>query len=131
MKRTKGARPFYEQRWFQGTAAVLGMVAVVFSLIGPPNLWDAIANLFSDELPPSDTRYVVDASPAMGAPFGSGEGDTKLSAAAETIAAAVARSLEDGGASGRVRQRARRVERHHPAAAGQRRGDRPGDRRAR
>jgi hypothetical protein len=96
MTRTKGARPFYEQRWFQGTAAVLGLVAVVFSLIGPPNLWDAIANLFSDELPPSDTQYVVDASAAMGAPFGSGEGETKLSAAAETIAAAVV-SLESEG----------------------------------
>jgi hypothetical protein len=82
------ARPFYEEPWFKGTAAVLGVVAVVFTLVGPPKLWDVISDAFSSELPPDNTQYILDASAAMGVPFGD-EG-TKLTAAARTIARAVA-----------------------------------------
>jgi hypothetical protein len=83
----EGPRPFYEERWFQGTAAVLGLVTAVFALVGPPKLWDVIRDALASELPPDNTQYILDASAAMEAEFGADE--TKLLAAARTIADAV------------------------------------------
>jgi hypothetical protein len=80
---------FYERRWFKGTVAVLGLIGAVVALIGPPKLWDVISDLFRNDLPPSDTEYILDASAAMGEPFGTVEGATKLSAAAEAIAQSI------------------------------------------
>jgi hypothetical protein len=89
MSEAEDARPFYEEQWFRGAAAVLGVAGVVFGLVGPPKLWDVIADLFSDDLPPSNTEIVLDASAGMGVPFGGGEGETKLSAAARAVASYV------------------------------------------
>jgi hypothetical protein len=90
MSKAEQAQPFYDRRWFRGTAAVLGIAGVVFGLIGPPKLWDVVADLFSDELPPSNTEIVLDASAEMGVPFGSVEGETKLTAAARAAESYVA-----------------------------------------
>lgn len=87
---------FYERRWFKGTVAVVGLIGAVVALIGPPKLWDVVSDLFRNDLPPSDTEYVLDASAAMGAPFGTADGVTKLSAASMTIAQSVV-PLENEG----------------------------------
>jgi hypothetical protein len=80
----EGPRPFYEERWFQGAAAVLTLATLVLGIVGGPKLWDVIGDTLSSELPQDNTQYVLDASAAMGVEFGADE--TKLSAAARTIA---------------------------------------------
>jgi hypothetical protein len=77
-----GRPPFWERRRFQGAAALVGLVGAVWALVGAPKPWDVVADLFSSELPSSNTQIVLDASAAMSAPFGDG---TKLDAAAEAI----------------------------------------------
>ncbi len=86
--------PFYEQRWFKGTAAVIAVVAALTALIGIPNLWDvASKELAADELALVNTEIVLDASAAMAEPFGKG---TKLDAAVRAIETYVAPLTNDG-----------------------------------
>jgi hypothetical protein len=76
-------RPFYQRPWFVGLGAAAGLVATVAALIGPPKLWDVVADLVSPGLPASNTEIVLDASASMGAPFGAA--GTKLEAAADAV----------------------------------------------
>lgn len=92
MAESKDGRPFYERRWFQGTVAVVGLVGAVGALTGGP-LWDSIADLFSEDLPSSNTEIVLDASAGMTAPF---DGETKLAAAANAIGAYVIPRQSEG-----------------------------------
>lgn len=89
MEDAEASRPFYERRWFKGTAAVVGLLGATFALIGPPKLWDVVHDLVWPDLPPSNTEYVLDASAGMGDAFGAEEESTKLSAAARTIGRSV------------------------------------------
>jgi hypothetical protein len=76
-------RPFYQRPWFLGLGAAAGLVATLAALIGPPKLWDVVADLISPGLPSSNTEIVFDASASMGAPFGAD--GTKLGAAADAV----------------------------------------------
>jgi hypothetical protein len=60
---------FYERSWFKGTAAVVALAVSLAALVGPPRLWDVIADIVSPELPGSNTEIVIDASAAMGEEF--------------------------------------------------------------
>src|SRR5215218_4793971 len=78
--------PFYERRRFQGAVAVLGLVGTLVALVGPPNLWDVIGDLFSSELPRDNTEIVLDTSAPMGERFGAaGANLTKLDAATDAV----------------------------------------------
>lgn len=89
-----GGTPFYERRWFLGLAAVVGLVGAVAALVGPPKLWDVVADRFSSELPAYNTEIVLDASAGMGMPFGASR--TKLDAAADAVAEFVAPFKNEG-----------------------------------
>jgi Ca-activated chloride channel homolog len=90
----EGRAAFYERRWFQGAVAVVGLVGAVAALIGPPKLWDVIADLFSSEPPTSYTEIVLDSSTGMSAPFE--EGATKLDAAVSAVETFVAPFENEG-----------------------------------
>jgi tetratricopeptide (TPR) repeat protein len=76
-------RPFYEHRRWLAGMAVLTAVTAVWALIGAPTPWKIFDDIFSSELPGSNTEIVLDASAAMGDPFGSS--GTKLDAAADAV----------------------------------------------
>jgi hypothetical protein len=77
--------PFYERRTFQGTAAVVALVAAIFALLGAPKPWTVISDVFAGgAVAVSNTEVVLDTSSAMGDPFGSGD-ETKLEAAVRAI----------------------------------------------
>lgn len=82
-----GVSPFYERRVFQGTAAVVGLLAGIWGLLGPPPPWRLIGDLFEAEIARSNTEIVLDTSAAMAKRFANGE--TKLAAAV--------RALQSGG----------------------------------
>jgi hypothetical protein len=83
---------FYEKPWFRATAAVVGMVATLATLVGI--FWGPISDLFSSELPASNTEIVLDASEEMADEFD--EGDSKLEAAAAGIGEFVAPRANEG-----------------------------------
>jgi hypothetical protein len=94
MGEPEGGRPFYEHRRFQGTVAVVGLLGAVWALVGAPKPWDAIGDLFSSELPSSNTEIVLDASGVMADSFaGSG---TKLDAAVGAVGQHVAPFRNEG-----------------------------------
>jgi hypothetical protein len=74
---------FYEHRWFQGTVAVVGLATAIWALVGAPKPWQVASDLSATELSLSNTEIILDASTAMGKPFGD---ETKLSAAQDAIA---------------------------------------------
>jgi hypothetical protein len=74
--------PFYEQRWFQGAVALIGLATTIWALVGAPKPWQVAADLSATKLPLSDTELVLDASSAMGESFGH---RSKLDAAADAI----------------------------------------------
>lgn len=82
-----GGIPFYERRGFQGTVAVVGLLAAIWGLLGAPPPWKMVHDLFKTELARSNTEIVLDTSAAMSKRFASGE--TKLAAAVH--------ALESGG----------------------------------
>jgi hypothetical protein len=55
--------PFYESRWFKGSAAVVALAVSVAALVGP--LGGLIGDLFSSEHPRINTEIVMDSSAAM------------------------------------------------------------------
>jgi hypothetical protein len=55
--------PFYERRWFQGTAAVVALLGALIALIGP--LRGAVSDLFSSSTPHFETEVVFDRGSAM------------------------------------------------------------------
>jgi hypothetical protein len=75
--------PFYEQRWFQGAVALVGLLTAVWALIGAPKPWNVGESLVATKLPLSNTEIVLDTSTAMAKPFGK---ETKLEAATDAIA---------------------------------------------
>jgi hypothetical protein len=79
--------PFYQQRWFQGTGAVVALLTAIWALVGAPKPWNAIGDLFSSELPRVNAEIVFDASDRMHAPFGFGgrKHVSKLDAAADAV----------------------------------------------
>lgn len=88
--------PFYESRWFKGTAAVVGLLAAIWAFFAIPKPGDALRDLTAEaKLPLSNTAIVLDRSAAMEKSFGDG---TKLEAAREAIAKYAA-STVDGGLS--------------------------------
>jgi hypothetical protein len=84
---------FYEERWFQGTVAVVGLVSAIWALGGLPRPWDMISDLFAAEAAAlSHTEIVLDTSAAMNEQF---EGDeTKFDAAVRAIGQAGGRDDE-------------------------------------
>jgi hypothetical protein len=85
--------PFYEERWFQGTVAVVGLVSAIWALGGLPRPWGIIGDLFAEEATAlSHTEIVLDTSAAMDGQF---EGDeTKFDAALRAIGQAGGRDDE-------------------------------------
>jgi hypothetical protein len=83
--------PFYEQRWFQGTAAVVALLGAVWAVSA--KLWDAGTELTATEVARANTQIILDASAGMGEPFGEG---TKLDAAVEAIRKYVVPLEEEG-----------------------------------
>jgi|SRR5215207_777832 len=79
--------PFYQQRWFQGTGAVVALLTAIWALVGAPKPWKAVGDLFSSDLPRINAEIVFDASDRMNAPFGFGGGRhvSKLEAAADAV----------------------------------------------
>jgi len=75
--------PFYEQRWFQGAVALVGLLTAVWALVGAPKPWSVAQDLRATKVPLSNTEIVLDTSAAMTKPFGKG---TKLDAAKDAIA---------------------------------------------
>lgn len=94
-EKEKDQGPFYEQRWFQGTVAVVGLLGAVWAFSGAPKPWDAATDLTTTELARADTQIILDASAGMAAPFGEG---TKFDAAVAAIKR-YARPLEHEGLS--------------------------------
>jgi hypothetical protein len=92
---TKEAPPFYERRSFQGTVAVVGLLAAVWGLLGAPPPWKIVQELSEADLARSNTEIVLDTSTAMGDSFTDGE--TKLGAAIHAIRAGGARNDEGLG----------------------------------
>jgi tetratricopeptide (TPR) repeat protein len=85
--------PVWERRLWQGTLAAAGLIAAIWAALGIPSPYTLLEDLFSSELPSSNTEIVLDASAGMGDPFG-GDG-TKLDAAIEAVASyAVPRANE-------------------------------------
>lgn len=74
--------PFYEQRWFQGSAAVVGLLGAIWAFSGAPKPWDAATDLTATEVAFANTQIILDASEGMTEPFGEG---TKLDAAMKAI----------------------------------------------
>lgn len=83
--------PFYERRTFQGTAAVVALVAAILALVGP--LKGIVDDLFPATEPVSWVEVVLDTSSAMGKGF---DGETRLQAATEAIEKAV-KELDKSG----------------------------------
>ena len=75
--------PFYESRPFQGAVAVVALLGAVWALVGAPAPWKIFDEIFSSDLPSSNTEIVLDASAAMGDPFGAS--GTKLDIAAGAV----------------------------------------------
>ncbi len=75
--------PFYEQRWFQGAVALVGLLTAIWALVGAPKPWSVGKELVTTKLPLSNTEIVLDTSTAMAKPFGK---ETKLEAATDAIA---------------------------------------------
>jgi hypothetical protein len=84
MAEKKGGTPFYEDHWFQGTVAVIGLISAVWALGGIPSPWSIVGDVFKAEaVAASNTEIVLDTSAAMDEPF---EGDeTKFDAALGAI----------------------------------------------
>jgi hypothetical protein len=92
MSDDKKSTPFYERRLFQGTAAVVALVAAVLALEG--RLGGIIGDLFPPPPPPvSWVEVVLDTSSAMQREF---EGESQLEAAGGAIAKAV-KELDNEG----------------------------------
>ncbi len=85
--------PFYEQRWFQGTVAVVGLLGAIWAFSGAPKPWDAATRLTAVKVAHANTQIILDASAGMAAPFGKG---TKLDAATEAIRKYVVPLEEEG-----------------------------------
>lgn len=85
--------PFYEQRWFQGTVAVVGLAGAIWAFSGAPKPWDVAADLSATEVARANTQIILDASAGMADPFGEG---TKLDAAAQAIREYVVPLDEEG-----------------------------------
>ncbi len=85
--------PFYERRWFQGTVAVVGLVAAIWAFSGAPKPWDVAADISATEVARSNTEIILDASAGMSESFGAG---TKLDAAAKAIREYVVPLNEEG-----------------------------------
>jgi hypothetical protein len=75
--------PFYEQRWFQGAVALVGLLTAIWALVGAPKPWSVAHDLTATKVPLSNTEIVLDTSAAMAKPFGKG---SKLDAAKDAIA---------------------------------------------
>lgn len=75
--------PFYEQRWFQGAVALVGLLTAIWALVGAPKPWSVAHDLTATKVPLSNTEIVLDTSTAMAKPFGRG---SKLDAAKDAIA---------------------------------------------
>lgn len=74
---------FYQRPWFQGTGAVLTLLAAVWAFGGFPKPWTVISDLFSSELPVRNAEIVFDASAKMQSPMRPGQ--TRLEAAANAV----------------------------------------------
>lgn len=85
--------PFYEQRWFQGTVAVVGLAGAIWAFSGAPKPWDVAADLTATEVARANTQIILDASAGMAEPFGKG---TKLDAATQAIREYVVPLHEEG-----------------------------------
>jgi hypothetical protein len=75
--------PFYENRWFKGTAASVALLVSVAALVGP--LRSVIDDLFSSDLPRVDTEIVFDTGSTMNSSFGGSE-QSKLDWAKQRLA---------------------------------------------
>ncbi|HET6997793.1 MAG TPA: hypothetical protein VFI03_04315 [Solirubrobacterales bacterium] len=89
----KEKAPFYEQRWFQGTVAVVGLAGALWAFSGAPKPWDVAADISATEFARANTQIILDASAGMAEPFGEG---TKLEAATEAIRDYVVPLQEEG-----------------------------------
>lgn len=86
--------PFYESRWFKGTAAVVGLLTAVFAFGGIPKPNQLLHDLTAEaKLPLTNTEIVLDKSSEMRKPFGGG---TKLDAAAGAVARFAADTVDSG-----------------------------------
>ncbi len=72
--------PFYEQRWFQGAVAVVGLIGAVWVL--SVKVFDTASQITASETVYANTAIILDTSEGMGEPFGGG---TKLDAAVKAV----------------------------------------------
>jgi len=93
MAESQPGGPFYERRWFHGTAAVVALVGAVVAVVGP--LRGAISDLFSSSPPRIETEVVFDGGAAMNAKYRS-SGETKLDFARRDLARYVVPFTNEG-----------------------------------
>ncbi len=84
---------FYERRGFQGTVAVVGLLAAIWAFVGAPKPWQVASEISASTVVLSNTEIILDASAASAKSFG---GETKLAAAKRAIDSYVAPLSHEG-----------------------------------
>jgi hypothetical protein len=93
MTEGKSGTHFYEEHWFQGTVAVVGLVSAIWAIGGFPRAWNILSDAFSAEAAAlSHTEVVLDTSAAMADSFAGDE--SKFDAAVRAIGQAGGRDDE-------------------------------------